>query len=148
MGETLIQLLISDDNMWSDSKCIDIIKALVTTKRWDPNSSSNPEGDTVLHLSVKHHKPEVTNFLPFVAKCDPNVRNEMGETLIQLLISDDNMWSDSECIDIIKALVTTKRWDPNSSSNPKGDTVLHLSIKYHRPRILQYLLSETKCDPN
>ena len=58
------------------------------------------------------------------------------------------MYSDYECIDIIKVLLKIKMWDPNSICNSSGDTALHLSVVYHRPVVVLFLLSEAKCDPN
>ena len=143
--KTLLEMLLTDTIMWLDFECIDVIKALLATKRWDPNSSCNSEGDTALHLSVKHHKPRVTHYLLSEAKCDPNVKNKVGETLIKYLLPCS---TDSECIDVIRALLATKRWDPNSSCNLEGDTALHLSVRCHRPRVIECLLSEAKCDLN
>ena len=54
----------------------------------------------------------------------------------------------SALIDVVKALIKTKHWDPNSSCNSRGDRALHLSAKYNRHEVVHYLLSEAKCDPN
>ena len=141
-GETPLHLVMST---WSDSECFEIIRDIVETKQWDPNSKCNSKGDTALHLSVRHHKPRVTHFLLSETKCDLNIRNKVGETIIEQLMHYTNY---SECVDIIKALVATKRWDPNSSCNSTGDTALHLSVRHHKLGVVHYLLSEAKCDPN
>ena len=141
-NETLLLLLMS---AWPDPECIDVIINLMAAGRWDPNLRYNSEGDTALHLSARHDAPKVARFLLSEAKCDPSIRNLKGETLLQLLIP---AWPSSECITIIKDLIATKEWDPNSSCNSNGDTALHLSARHHRPYIIQFLLSEAKCDPN
>ena len=144
-GDTPVQLLISTQK-WSDPECTDIIKNLMTTKQWDPNSSCNSVGDTVLHLSVIYHRYEIILYLLLQTKCNPNKRNKKGNTPVQLLISTQK-WSDHDCTNIIKNLTTTKQWDPNSSCNSVGDTVLHLSVIYHRYEVTLYLLSQTECNP-
>ena len=143
-GKTPVYLLMSS---WSDAKCISIIRILMATEQWNPKLACNSTGDTALHLSVKHHKPRVTLFLLSQAKCDPNIRNKMEETLIELLIPDADNWLDSECVGIIKGLVATKQWDPNSNCNPKGDTALHLSARHFRPKAVNLLLFKVECDP-
>ena len=143
-GETLLQLLMP---ALSSSECIYIIKDLIASNQWDPNSSCNSKGDTALHYSARHHRPNIIQFLLSEAKCDPNIRNLEGEALPQLLIPAQS-WLNSECITIIKGLMATKEWDPNSSCNSKGDVALHLSARYHRPKVVHFLLSEVKCDPN
>ena len=157
-GETPVHLLISN-HRWSDLECTDIIKALMKIKQWDPNSICDSNGDTALHLSVLHHRYDLTLYLMSQAKCDPNKGNQEGETPVQLLIIlseqnvqlfrvSHNLWSDSECIDIIKTLIEIKQWDPNSICDSSGDTALHLSVLYHRYELTLYLLSQTECDPN
>ena len=140
--ETFISLLMS---IWSDSEIINTIKDLMTIKQWDPNSNCTPKGDTALHLSARHCRPEVAHFLLSEVKCNPNIKNVDDETFISLLMSI--IWSDSEIINTIKDLMTIKQWDPNSNCTPKGDTALHLSVRYHRPKVTQFLLSECACNP-
>jgi ankyrin repeat protein len=152
-GETLIELLMAATSMWPDFECIEIIKELLATKHWNPNSSCNSKGDTALHLTVRYFRHEITQFLLSEVKCNPNIRNKMGETLIiGLLVPDTNrqhLWLDFECIiKIIKVLMETRQWDANSSCNSKGDTALHLSAKYNEHRVVHFLLSEARCDPN
>ena len=144
--ETIIQLMHTW--RWSDLECLNIIQLLVKNKCWDPNSSCNSDEDTALHLSMKHYKPRVTMFLLFEANCNPNIRNKKEETVVQLMHTMSWRWSDLECFNIIKLLVKDKCWDPNSSCNSDEDTTLHLSIRHRKPRIITFLLSESKCDPN
>ena len=163
-SETLLQLVVPK---WaSQPEIIDVIKDLVTTKQWDPNSSCNYKGDTALHLSAKYHKPEVVLFLLTEVKCDPSFKNLLGETLLQLMIPTmawtsqpekimttnpgptSYRWFGSECIEVIKVLIATEHWDANSSCNSIGDTALHLSVKHYEHRLVCFLLSEAKCDPN
>ena len=155
-GETPVQLLILEQNvqlfhvshnLWSDSECINIIKTIIEIKQWDPNSICDSSGDTALHLSVLYHRYELTLYLLSQTECDPNIRNNKGYTLVELLLSEQE-WSVSICIDILKVLIATKKWDPNSICNSSGDTALHLSVVHYRPKVVLFLLSEAKCDPN
>jgi ankyrin repeat protein len=146
VGETLIEQLVTDKYQWTDPECIDVIETLTTC--WDPNSSCNCIDDTALHLTMRNYQPEIAHFLLSEAKCNPNIRNKRGETMIELLLAATSMWSDSECIEIIKELFATKHWDPDSSCNSEGDTALHLTVRYRRLQVIQYLLHEVKCDPN
>ena len=145
-GETLLEKLFST-YQWSDLECTDIIKMLLVTKQWDPNSCCNSKGDTALHLSLRHHRPKVVHFLLSEAGCDANVKNHNEETLLNLMLSNCQ-WSDSECTDTIKILMTIKQWDPTAGGNFKGDTALHFSAQHHRPRVVKFLISEAGCDPN
>ena len=148
-GETPMELLISGQT-WQDLECAKIIRVLIATDEWEPNSSCNFNGDTVLHLTVRYCRPELMQFLLSEAKCDPSIKNKKEETLIELLIAGTNKytWLDSERIEIIRALAATRYWDPNSSCNSKGDTALHLSVRNSKPRMVHFLLSESRCDPN
>ena len=141
-GETATHLIMSI----LSSDCLKIIRYI--TKHWNPNSSCNSEDDTALHLSARYHKPRITYFLLSEAKCNPYSVNKMGETVIKLLMSNTVMWNDYECVGIVKALVTTKHWNPDSSCNSKGDTALHLSARYHRLHTVRYLLSKANSNPN
>ena len=145
-GETSIQLLLAAKS-WSHLECLNIIKVLTTTGLWNPNSSCSSNGDTVLHLSARHHRYEVANYLLSKANCDPYIKNQSGETSIQLLISSKS-WSNSQCLNIMKILISTGRLKPHSSCSSNGDTALHLSARHHRYGLAQYLLSKAKCDPN
>ena len=142
-GETVIQVTMSTDS-WSDSECIEVIKILKATKQWDPKFSYNSNGDTILHLSVKYHRCKLACYLSSEVKCNPNIKNQNGKTPIQLVILHYE-WSDSECIDIIEALIASKQWNPKSPCNSKKDTILHLSVKYHRYDVVHYLISQCKC---
>ena len=144
-GEKPFHLLMSTKS-WSDSECICIIKALMSTRAWNPNSSCNYNGDTAFHLSAWYHRYEVAHYLLSEEMCDPKIMNLNGIQPIQMLLST-NSWSDPECIEIIKALMTSGIWDPNSSCNSNNDTVLHISAKLHRYKVAYYLISEAKCDP-
>ena len=146
-GVTQVQLLLPLMISRSDSDFYDLIKALIPTKKWDPNSSCNSSGDTALHLTMRDHKCELVKYLLTEVKCDPYIKNQRGETSIQLMIYIKS-WSDSECVDIIDALISTGVWDPNSTCNSNGDTALHLSAKFPRYEVANYLLTEAKCDPN
>ena len=144
--DTPVQLLMSS-KLWSDSECITIISVLMSTGLWYLNSECNSKGDAALHLSVRQYRYEVAHYLLSKCRYDPNIKNQMSETPLQLLVSD-YYWTDSECINIIKAFMSTRKWNPNSSCNSKMDTALHLSVWYHRYKVAHYLLTEGKCDPS
>ena len=145
-GDTLIPLLMSESSL-SDSDCINMVKILLATERWDPNSSCNSKDDTSLHISLRHCRYSLTHYLLFEVKCDPNIRNKEGDTLIPLIMSESSL-SDSDCINIVKTLLATEQWGPNSTCNSKGDTALHLSSWLNRSQLVLFLLSEANCDVN
>ena len=142
--ETPIQLIIQ---LWSDLKFTELIKQIINTKIWDPNSICNPKGDTALHLSIRYYRSELVNFLVFKAGCLLNVKNHGGKTPLCLLMSGLR-WRDSDCINLIRHLIVHECWNPNSACNSEGDTILHLAVLYHRPKVAEFLLLETSCDPN
>ena len=169
--------LVFCEQQWTDSRCIDLIKLLVSSKEWLPNSSCNSNGDTILHLSVKYNRLGVVQFLLFDSKLqvDPNIRNIKGETplkqasnanilqclicqervklecdneVVNRLLTGSTQEQDSVCTEVLKEMIKNRQWDPNSICNPKGDTALHLSARYHLSKTAQFLIFEVICDPN
>lgn len=94
---------------WKDSDCINLIKHLINTKHWDPDSKCDSEDNTVLHLTAFCCRPRVAEFMLSETICNPNTKNTAGEIPLQIFIQT---WSDSECISIIKLLITTKKMGP------------------------------------
>ena len=139
--ETPMELLTSG----CEYCCIRTIRDLMAIRQWDPKSSCNSKDDTALHLAAQHHRFGVVNFLLIEAKYDPNIKNRNEETLMKVVISE-HKWHNTECTNIIRVLMATKRWDPNSSCNSQGNTALHLTVRHHRPKITHVLLSEAKYD--
>ena len=119
-------------------ECGSSINTLESREDWNPCSVCDLNGDTALHLSARYHRYEVAHYLITVAKCDPNIKNKYGETLIQLLFSIRS-WTDSECIKLLVVLTSTGLWYPNLKCNLQGDTALHLSARYHRYKVAQLL---------
>lgn len=62
----------------------------------------------------------------------------------------EQKWSDSQCIDLMKLLMSARKLIPTIGCNFNGDTVLHLSAKLNRPDVAQFLLLESsfRNDPN
>lgn len=144
-GETPLSLLLST-SQWTDSHCLHLMKPLITSECWDPNSACDSEDNTVLHLAALYHRPEVAEFMISSTICDPNIRNSNDETPLEVFMP---IWSDLECISIIKSLIITQKWDPNSYCNSQNDTTLQLAARHHRPMVAHFLLSEnSNCNPN
>ena len=167
--------IMLSEQQWSDSQCIDLIKLLMSTSEWLPNSRCNSKEDTLLHLSARYHRSKITHFLLSEINCDPNELNEDGAIpldlatdveIISLLVSSERVQSkpgnaivgrmithltgenDSLCIDVLKTLIKLQQWNPNLSHNSDGDTALHLALRHHRPILAHFLLSEVNCDPS
>ena len=130
--------------------------------------------DDVVHIACKEKKSTVLNFLLAKVRCDPNVKNSNGNTPIQLTTNPEIVHTLIEygasissatvvgwlhkASNVTKTLVALVRALTHNDSNMKtddGDTVLHLlceqsvNLQHHQCRnILNFLLHETKCDPN
>lgn len=84
-GYTALMNIVTDPNAY------DLLKNFLINKRPDVNLRNN-EGDTRLHLAIKHKAYEKAQLLiDFDANIDLNIKNNQGDTPIMLATAEDNM---------------------------------------------------------
>ena len=165
-------------SQWMNNRSIDdstmmrILKILV-----DNHRNRTKDGSTLLHLTcnsdgVFRDKVRLLHYLLTDGHSDPNCLDSKGQMPLQLtsnikvmeklvehganmttdivfkLISKHKLAESIVCE--LFTLSTKKRtmlWNPNDL-NINGDNALHLACKVDKPAIVNYLLTEAKCDPN
>ena len=142
---------------------------------WMPSDKSS-DGNTALHIACETDRFQLTHFLLYEAKCDPNVKNSRGYVPIQLAlasrldITEDLIQhgaittSDvvlkfishhlnanlSRSIELLKLAIKDTAWRPGDKTE-EGETALHIAVRLYEdnePSIVHFLLSECRCDPN
>ena len=155
-----------------DTKMLCILKALVNNHRCRTN-----DGSTLLHITCYAYgmfrdKIRLIHYLLTEGHCDPNSLDNKGQMPLQLtsdskimklliehgakmttdvvfkVISSRHI-SHSSAIELFtlstkKGMMLWNTHDLNSSD----ETALHLACKRDKPAIVNYLLTEAKCDPN
>ena len=146
-----------------------LMKLMLTT--WNPDDKDS-DGYTALHLACKNDKYTTVILLLSVAHCDPNIKSNNAEVPLQMtsdlriikelieygakmtkevvfkLIASINI-ADSRVSELftLSTRKETMLWKP-SDLDSIGYTALHLACKLNRSVIVNYLLTEAKCDPN
>ena len=155
-----------------DAKMLCILKALVNNHRY-----RTKDGSTLLHITcytyvVFRDKIKLIHYLLTEGHCDPNSLDSKGQMPLQL-ISDSKIMqlliehgakmttdvvfkvissghiSHSRAIELftLSAKKGTMVWNTHDL-NSNDETALHLACKRDKPTIVNYLLTEAKCDPN
>ena len=95
-------------------------------------------GDTPLHKACRDESVDTVKSLLGIVNCDPNVKNNVGKTPIQLTM----LWNKN----IIKELLQHGA-NPNAADN-YGNTQLHNACHAGRLDSVKCFLSVLNCDPN
>lgn len=135
------------------------------TMLWKANDL-NSLGDIALHLTCKHDKTAITNYLLTEAKCDPNANNIYSVPPLQittdlqtamllikhgarvtpeLVLRFEDMETKQNKHSLIGLMLTT--WNPDDRHRD-GYTALHLACNADRPTTVNLLLSIAHWDPN
>ena len=122
-----------------NSKYCNMLSNLLVLKNIDLNAQ-NREGDTPLHIAVKHEVTEAVVQLLSHWKCNPNTRNKEGCTPVHIAAGMNN-------IAALSRLLAHDRCDPNAQ-NREGDTPLHMAVRDELNEAVVQLLSCRKCNPN
>ena len=134
---------------------------------WNP-AFKTATNDTALHLAVKAGRYQIVKFLVEKGDCDVNTVNGVGKRPIQLssscgcckyLVGNGAVLT----ADVVFKMINKSKvrvcellkfahkymcsWNP-SDKDFDGNTALHLACKVSNADIVEYLLSEEKCDPN
>ena len=155
-----------------DTAMLNILKALV-----DNHRLTTKDGSTLLHIicsteNIFCDKIRLIHYLLTEGLCDPNCLNSKGQMPLQLTselrimkklvrhgaklttdivfkVISSNHITEAKASELL-TLSTKKRtvlWNPNDL-NSDGYTALNLACKLNKPAIVNYLLTEAKCDPN
>ena len=148
---------------------LSIIKHITTEKSftlqlWNP-SQITCRGENALHYACIVDRALTLHYLLSVAKCDPNTKNNNGETplditsnhqiikyLIQYGADLDCIYKKLTCemseemgLEAIKYLYTSGELDGRTK---KGESILHFACRTNLPRVIEYLLCETNTNLN
>ena len=162
----------------SCDQCIELLTLSLNNSNctWKPDDKTS-NGNTALHLACRANKPEIVIFLLKEAKCNPNIANNDGNTpikvtrhfgimynlifhgaiveaivvcsLVNTPLSQQYELSDltKRIVDLLRMSLNKSTWNPDEKAFD-GSTVLHYACKADRLSIVDFLLSEAKCDPN
>ena len=99
------------------------------------------------------HNRDCIKQLIFKCKCNPNIMNANGETVLHSVCYSilENGYSDDRCW-LLYFFLNECKVSPHIHLNNTNTTLLHIVCKAilrgdHNPVILQYLIVECKCDP-
>ena len=138
-----------------------LLSSTKNTMLWKP-SDLNDDGDTALHLACKVDKPAVVKYLLKHEHCnamEKNLRNELPLELtvnidtVSLLvkhgatITPELVLKFAAIESIPNDRLAQVMWNPNIA-NSDGNTALHLACQADQPNTVNFLLSQTPCDPN
>ncbi|KAG4070320.1 hypothetical protein HA402_009399 [Bradysia odoriphaga] len=66
-----------------NQRSLDIVKVLIANEH--PVNNKDLDGDTALHIAAMEEQVDIIRFLLYEAKCDPTLRNNMGQFACDLL---------------------------------------------------------------
>jgi ankyrin repeat protein/signal recognition particle receptor subunit beta len=155
--------------MIDDTTMLCILQSLV-----DNHKTITKDGSTLLHVvcSTSYDKKSLVEYLLTECQCDPNCLDSKGRVSLQLTSNSEIMKVLIEhgakmTTDIVFNMISSKHvtesrsiellalssrkgtmlWHP-TDLNRKGKTALDLAYTRNKPVILNYLLTEAKCDPS
>ena len=138
-----------------------LLSSTKKTMLWRPTDLNN-DGDTALHLACKVDKPKIVKYLLKKANCNPKDRNLRNKLPIELTASIDTIGlliehgatMTPELVLKFAAIESIPNnrlaqvmWNPNIA-NSDGNTALHLACQADQQDTVNFLLSQTPCDPN
>ena len=146
-----------------ERKASEILLLSITKKTmlWRP-TDLNDDGDTALHLACKADKPAVVKYILKYGNCnaaEKNLRNKLPIELttnidtVSLLIEHGATMTPELVLkfaaieSIPNDRLTQLMWNPDII-NSEGNTALHLACRFDQQDTVNFLLSQTHCDPN
>ena len=128
---------------------------------WKPRDL-NDDGDTALHLACRVDKPTVVKYLLKHGHCNATVKNLRNKLPIELttnigIVSLLLEHGATMTPKLVLKLIATESipndrlvqllWNPNIA-NSDGNTALHLACQVDQEDTVNFLLSQTHCNPN
>ena len=98
-------------------------------------------GDTPLHLALKHNRPDVVEYLLLNFSCDMTIKNKTGELPLHLAcsITDER---------IAAMLIKQCKFVDGNCQTLEGDTPLHIACMAGVLSIAQQLVQQHNCTPS
>ena len=116
------------------------------------NIPLNDDGDYLLHIACKWGDVDIVRYLIINERCNPNVQN------IYLLNTPLHIACHMKSLSIIRLLLESRCSTdiPNKKGetaqdiplNEDGDGLLHIACRWDDVNIVQYLITNERCDPN
>ena len=121
----------------------DCVKLIVeqSTVRVDPDLM-NESKETALFIACEKGHKDIVEYLLTHAKCNPNIKDKMGNTLLHIATPKGEL-------EMLKLVIETSviSVDPDMVNNDK-QTALHIACKNGHRDIVEYTLKHTTCNPN
>ena len=137
-------------NTASEQGNLDVVKILVGRRECDLNVSDE-RGNTPLHTACKHGHYSTVEFLVADQRCHLNSKTSDFNTPLHLACS-------TKALRIIKLLLEMKcitnilnrkgETAEEISLNEDGDCLLHIACQWGDAAIVQYLITDQRCNPN
>ena len=114
---------------------LEMVKLIIETSKCSINPDvSNYDNQTALHVACKNDCKEIVGYLLTHTKCNINVEDSNGDTPLHIACRIDSL----DCVEIIVSM------NPNTFLQ----TALHLACKHSKTNIVEFFLTNTRCDPN
>ena len=138
-----------------------LLSSTKKTMLWK-SADLNDDGDTALHLACKVDKPAVVKYLLKHGHCNATEKNLRNELPIELTVNIDTVsllieHGATMAPELVLKFVaiesipndrlTQLMWNPDIT-NSDGNTALHLACQADQQDTVNFLLSQTLCDPN
>lgn len=144
----------------SEHQAVEAIQSIIEHTSWNFNGLFS-NGYNTLHIACKANKPHIVKCLLSQGNCNPNTNTRSGNSplelssnlqvikelfqygaqpiskLRQLLFTEKK---EDYLLDIVKFLTEGAKWEL--------DIALQLACEANRPKVVQFLLAERKCNPN
>ena len=149
-------------------KVIELMKYYIVENGWNPGTPDG-EGNTILHIACRTDKLALLSYLIDQTQCNPNAENYGGSLPVDLTTNLETI----DCIyqhnRVCLHSKTITKWlnnlfffdlsnilhslvDNHKTITEDGSTLLHVvctcSTRRDKQRLINYLLTECRCDPN
>lgn len=123
-GQTLLELYVTNNN-------IDLVKKLI--ENGADSSIKDRNGNNLLHIAAQNDAYNIISYLMSRNSMDLDARNENGQTLLELYVTNNK-------IDLVKELI--ENGADSSTSNSKGNNLLHIAARYGSSELINLLLKK------
>ena len=123
-------------------QCVMKLTVETSTVTVDPNLP-NKMNQTALHLASENGHRNIVEYLLTQAKCNANIQDDSGNTPLHIASRNGHL----QCVMKLTVETSTVTVDPNLP-NKMNQTALHLASENGHRNIVEYLLTQAKCNAN
>ena len=166
---TALHYICSYEHSADDKKACEVVRFLINSAKCNLKIAAK-SGSTPLHFACMYGKRDIIKILLSDGKSDPNVKNNAGKTpydelcspldldiLKEFINHDMNaaitynnvivIPKEEDSLEFMKILTYTRSWNPSKQTDD-GDSALHIACQANKPKLVNFLLCYTECDPN